>query len=220
MELKEYIEKLTPLVETIFASDSSGHDMGHMRRTMNLALTICKEEGGDEIVVGIASFLHDIHRIMQTQTGRFVHPRESLPKVREILAQTDLSESVVDEICLCIENHENYNWNDGNVTNLNALIVQDADNLDAIGAIGVARVFVYGGANNIPIYDEKIPLVAEENYVEDSINDVTSVHHFYTKILRLGDYMNTETAKKIAKKRTEFVKTYLEEFLAEWNGER
>ena len=216
--LEKYIEELKPYVIELFGNDSSGHDIGHLIRTMNLALYIQEREGGDRLIVGIASFLHDIHRIMQNETGKFVSPIDSLPKVREILSNTDLSKEIIDKICFCIEYHEVYNWNGNNVEDINALILQDADNLDAIGAIGIARVFSYCGAHGSPMYNDTIPLENNENYDVTRGDDPSGIHHFYHKLFKLGDNMNTKTAKEIANKRIEFMKLYTKEFLNEWNS--
>ena len=159
VKVEDYIEVIKPYVIELFKNDSSGHDIGHLERTMELALLIQKLEGGDRIVIGIAAFLHDIHRIMQSEkSGKFVSPEESLPKVREILSHTDLPQDKIDKICFCIQYHEHYNWNGNNVKDLDALILQDADNLDATGAIGIGRAFSYGGAYNVSMYDDNLPL--------------------------------------------------------------
>jgi len=215
--LNKYIEQIKPYILELFKNDSSGHDISHLIRTMNLAVEICRKENGNEIIVGIAAFMHDIHRIMQNETGVFVAPKDSLYKVREILKNTDLSEDVINKICYCIEYHEIYNWNGNNVDDINTLILQDADNLDAIGAIGIARTFSYCGANNIKMYDETIPLNEENNYNESHYDDST-IHHFYHKLFKLADNMNTKTAKEIAIQRTDFMKQFVEKFLDEYNG--
>ena len=99
-------------------------------------------EGGDRIVIGIAAFLHDVHRIMQNEMGTFVSPKDSLETIKKILSKIDLSNEQVEKICYCIEYHEQYNWNGNNVDDINTLILQDADNLDAIGAIGLVECFL------------------------------------------------------------------------------
>lgn len=216
--LEEYIEKLKPYVIELFKSDSSGHDISHLIRTMNTALYLQEKEGGDRIIIGISAFLHDIHRIMQNESGSYVSAKDSIPKVREILSNIDLDEDVVNKICYCILYHEEYNWNGNNVDDINTLILQDADNLDAIGAIGIGRSFSYSGANNMPMYDDKIPLNENSDYSEDSGIDPSTIHHFYHKLFKLADNMNTETAKNLANKRTKFMRNFVKEFLDEWNG--
>lgn len=216
--LEDYIKIIKPYIIELFSKDSSGHDISHLTRTMNIAVNLCKKENGDELIVGISAFMHDIHRIMQNETGKFVSPKDSLSKVKEILNNTDLSKDVIDKICYCIEFHENYNWNRDNVEDINTLILQDADNLDAIGAIGVGRTFSYGGAHNIKMYDEETPLNSDENYAEENGDDPSTIHHFYHKLFKLANNMNTETARKQAIERTEFMKEFVNEFLQEWNG--
>jgi len=216
--LEKYIKIIKPYVIELFKNDSSGHDISHLIRTMNIAIHLCDKENGDKLIVGISAFLHDIHIIMQNETGKFVSPKDSLPKVREILSNTDLKEETINKICYCIEHHENYNWNGSNVNDINALILQDADNLDAIGAIGIGRTFSYGGANNILMYQEEIPLNSNENYFETKGHSPSTIHHFYEKLFRLADNMNTKTAKEQAIVRTEFMKEFVNEFLEEWKG--
>ena len=217
-DVYEYIEIIKPYVADLFKNDYSGHDTGHLERTMKVALFIQKQEGGDSIIIGIASYLHDIHRIMQNESGHFVSPKDSLPKVREILSHTDLTEEEINKICYCIEYHEEYNWNGDNVTDINALILQDADNLDAIGAIGIGRAFLYGGAHNIAMYDENIPLNSNSDYKEHSGDNETTIHHFYHKLFKLGDNMNTKTGRILAEKRIEYMKEFSKIFLDEWKG--
>ena len=156
--LEEYINRLKPEVLKLFKEDSSGHDITHLERTMNIALLLQKYEGGDRIVIGISAFLHDVHRIMQNDTGEIVSPKDSLEKVKEILNVVELEKEQLEKILHAIEYHEVYNWNNpqNKEEDINTLILQDADNLDAIGAIGIGRTFTYGGANNIPMYDSTL----------------------------------------------------------------
>ena len=164
--LENYIEIIKPYIIELFESDSSGHDISHLVRTMNIALKICEKENGDRLIVGISAFMHDIHRALQNEKGSFVLPEDSIPTVRNILDKTDLSDDIKDKICYCIENHEKYNWNGNNVSDLNTLILQDADNLDAIGAIGIGRTFTYGGARNIKMYDDSISFDFDDKFTD------------------------------------------------------
>ena len=215
--LEKYIDELKPYVIDLFKKDSSGHDISHLIRTMNLALYLHEKEGGDKIVVGIAAFLHDIHRIMQNESGNYVSPKESIPKVQELLSNIDLTSEQVDKICYSIEHHEHYNWNGNNVDDINTLILRDADNLDAIGAIGIGRTFAYGGSHNVMMYNEDIPLNESDDYSEINGDDPSTLHHFYHKLFKLGDNMNTQTAKVIANDRVNYMKDFVNEFLKEWN---
>lgn len=216
--LENYIEKLKPYVIDLFKRDSSGHDISHLIRTMNTALYLQEKEGGDRIIIGIAAFLHDVHRIMKNESGKFVSPKDSLEKVKEILSHIDLTDEQVNKICYAIEQHEEYNWNGKNVDDINTLILQDADNLDAIGAIGIGRTFSYGGSHNVIMYDDKVPLNQNDDYSESNGDDESTIHHFYHKLFKLGGNMNTTTAKNLANRRIEFMKTFVKEFLDEWNA--
>lgn len=216
--LENYIEKLKPYVIELFKNDSSGHDISHLIRTMNIALSLQTKEGGDRTIIGIAAFLHDVHRIMQNESGQFVSPKDSIFKVKEILSHIDLTEEQVNKICYAIEYHEEYNWNGNNVSDINTLILQDADNLDAIGAIGIGRTFSYGGSHNVVMFDENAPLNENNDYSESKGNDPSTIHHFYHKLFKLENNMNTKSAKEMAHKRTEFMKDFVAEFLDEWNG--
>ena len=216
--LETYMKTIRPLVEELFAGDSSGHDLGHLERTMNAALAIQEREGGDRVVVGLGAFLHDVHRVMENELGRFVSPEESLGPIREMLGKTNLSSERIDAICYVVEHHEHYNWNGDNVDDINTLIVQDADNLDAMGAIGVARGFSYGGARGLPMYDPAVALEPKENYVEGEGMDASTLHHFMNKSMRLAAFMNTDTGAELARQRTAFMQAFINEFVAEWEG--
>jgi uncharacterized protein len=218
--LDTYIELLRPEVEKFFAKDSSGHDISHLTRTMNNALFLQKHEGGDKLVIGVAAFLHDVHRMMKSDKGGYCSPLESLPTVKNFLELVDFPNDKIEKVLHCIEYHEIYNWHHpSNQTDMiEALIVQDADNLDAIGAIGIARTFTYGGAHGLVMYDSKVPLDTTDDYAEESGYDASTIHHFYHKLFKLDDNMNTKTAQKIAVQKTEFMKLYVDTFLNEWNG--
>lgn len=216
--LDEYIKKLKPYVLDLFKNDSSGHDISHLIRTMNTALYLQEKEGGDRLIIGIAAFLHDVHRIMQNEKGVFVSPKDSLSEIKRILSHVDLTKEQIEKICYSIEYHEEYNWNGKNVDDINTLILQDADNLDAIGAIGIGRTFSYGGAHNMMMYDPQTPLNERSDYTESNGDDESTIHHFYHKLFKLGDNMNTKTAKELSKQRTDFMKNFVKQFLDEWNA--
>lgn len=216
--LEEYISKLRPIVSKLFSEDFSGHDIGHLERTMKTALYLQEKEGGDRLIIGIAAFLHDVHRIMPNEQRSFVSPKDSLPMVRNILSNIDLTEEQVNKICHCVEYHEMYNWDGNNVDDINTLIVQDADNLDAIGAIGIGRGFLYAGCYNVKMYDDRIPIDEEKTFSVAEGNDESVIHFFYHNSFRLENNMNTKTAKELAKRKTEVMREFTKEFLNEWNA--
>ena len=216
--LEKILEKVEAETKLFFSSDSSGHDLYHLKRTMKLALHIQEKEGGDKAVIAIASLLYDVHRVIQGETGKYCSPEDSLPKVREILGKVGFSDKEkIDKILNCIKVHEEYDFSDNGKTSkdIESLIVQDADNLDAMGAIGIARVFAYGGAHHIPMWTPEVALPTGK-WTDDGKKSVSQIHHFYEKLLRLKDNMNTKTGKELAGKRHELLEDYLAEFFKEW----
>ncbi len=218
LRLQQCLEYLGPSVSELFGSDSSGHDLHHSWRTMRNALYLQEHEGGDRVVVGIAALLHDVHRAMESERGEFVPPVESLGLVREMLSGLELDDDQVEQICFSIEHHEDYNWNGDNVDDLNAHIVQDADNLDAIGAVGIARAFSYGGAHDMSLYDPDVPINESDDYRETLSRDASTIHHFYHKAFKLAQNMNTATARELAQRRTDYMRSFVDEFMDEWDG--
>jgi uncharacterized protein len=218
MILQDTIDLLERKVENVFISESSGHDIYHLKRTLKLALQIQKQEGGDPEVIAISALLHDLHRIISKKNKKYCSPKESLSAIDAILKCVGLEEKIISKVLHCIEYHEQYSFSSESksVFDIETLILQDADNLDAIGAIGIARVFAFGGANNLSIWNPEIPI--ERTVFEDSQMDHSSIHHFYSKLLKIKETMNTETGKRLAEKRHIFLNLYLKEFFEEWNG--
>lgn len=220
MVMKEIIHQLEDEIKILFHEESSGHDIYHLKRTMNTALTLQEKEGGDKLIIAVSAFLHDIHRIIQKETGKFCSPKDSLLKVKEILDKTKLSEEQKEKVLHCIEYHEEYNFSDNGktVNDIETLVLQDADNLDAIGAIGIGRTFSFGGANKVTMWIPEKPFDRET--FDESEKDPSTVHHFYSKLLKLKENMNTETAKRMANERHKFMELFLQEFFDEWNGKK
>lgn len=217
--LEKHLERLRPLIRDLFEKDSSGHDASHLERTMAAALYLQEHEGGDRTVIGIAALLHDVHRIMEHDAGRFVSPAESIGPIRGILSKTDLAEEQVDRICYCVEHHEHYNWNGDNVDDWDTLILQDADNLDALGALGIARAFAYGGAHGIPLYDPDVVLSGRDDYSESEKPSASMIHFLFDKSFRLVENMNTETGRELARKKIDYMRDFADRFLSEWNAD-
>lgn len=219
--LEKYIELLKPEVEKMFSTDSSGHDMSHLERTMKNALYIQSKEGGDQLVIGVAAFLHDIHRLKENESGKYCSPKDSLPIVEKLLNKVSFPKELILKVLNAIEHHEMYNWhdNENKKRDIETLIVQDADNLDGIGTMGIARTFCYAGSHKLKLYDPKIPLNESDDYQEENGGQESSIYHFYHKLFKLGDYMNTATAKNLSKERIEYMKEFTERFIKEWSGE-
>ena len=193
----------------------SGHNWFHMERVYNNALLIAKEETCDLEVVQLAALLHDI------ADSKFHDGDETVgPKVaRDFLTSENVSEDTINHVVLIIEN---ISFKGGNFekkfTSKELEIVQDADRLDAIGAVGIARTFNYGGFKNREIYNPEISPNLNMSKEEYKNSTAPTINHFYEKLLLLKDKMNTETGKKIAQQRHDFMETFLEQFYNEWNG--
>ncbi len=214
------IQKIEELIQNTFDAETSGHDLYHLRRVYHLALKIADKEGGDKLIIGVSAFLHDLHRIIQKETGKLCSPKDSLPRVKEILDQLELSDKQKEHILYCVEMHEEYSFGtlSEKINDLETLIVQDADRIDAIGAIGVARLFSYCATHNLPIY---LPdLAIDENHYDANVHDPDAIQHIYKKLFKLKDAMNTETGKKLAESRHVFLENFVKQFLAEWNSEK
>ena len=214
--MKQIVTQIEKEIKKIF--NDSSHDFYHMKRTYALALNIQQKEGGDKIVIGVAALLHDIHRIIGRKSGKYCSPKDSLKEVNKILNKLNLKEDQKKRILHCIEFHEEYDFskNGKTVNDLETLILQDADNLDAIGAIGIIRNAMFVGTINGIMWDPN--KVSYRKTFDEDKNDITMVDHFYNKLLKLKDNMNTKTAKKIAVKRHKFMEKFLERFFQEWEG--
>jgi uncharacterized protein len=190
----------------------SHHDRFHMERVYSLAVRIAEEENADLDVVRAAALLHDIARALEDEGKIDDHALEGAKMAREVLEDANFPKERIPEVLHCIEVHR---FRKGmRARSLEAKILQDADRLDIIGAIGVARVFTRGGWDNIPIHDPTIP--PKSKYDGRSL---TSFNHIHEKILKVKDTLNTNTAKEIAEGRHKFVEQFLERFIKEWNAE-
>lgn len=189
--------------------EASGHDWFHIERVYNLAKFMAKEEGADTFIVEMAALLHDIddwkfsknENLVEIFLNEIELYKSDIEKIKSIINTMSYKGGVVDSTQYSIE----------------GMIVQDADRLDAMGAIGIARAFAYGGNKNRVIYDPSINPMEYKNLDEVKNKNNHTINHFYEKLLKLKDLMNTETAKKIAHERHEFMEKYLNEFFYEWN---
>ena len=215
MDKERIIEETKNIVKDKLSGDGSGHDWYHIERVYNLASFLAKEEGGDEFIIKMSALLHDIddwkfkkeieNETDYSETYKILNfmniDNESIDKIIEIINTMSFKGGVIDSSQKTIEGK----------------VVQDADRLDAIGAIGIARTFAYGGYKNNLIYDPDIKPI-EFNSLEEVKNTKNhTINHFYEKLLKLKDLMNTDTAKKIATDRNEYMLGFLEKFYSEWN---
>lgn len=203
-------------VKNQLTNAEGGHDWFHIERVYKNALLIAEEEDCDITIVKLGALLHDI------ADSKFHDGDEKIgPKTARIFLESqNVSENIISHVIAIIENISFKGGNFEKKFNSKELeIVQDADRLDAIGAIGIARTFNYGGFKNRPLYNPNIQPNLNMSKEEYKNSESPTLNHFYEKLLLLKDKMNTETGKKIAQKRHDFMITYLSQFYAEWDGE-
>ena len=202
-------------VRNIFKDDYSGHDYFHTLRVYKMATRIAEQEDADLMTVQLAALLHDVDDIKLSPE---THANKD--RVVAFLREHDISEAMIETICEII-GEVSFRGMDSTVPEtIEGRCVQDADRLDAMGAIGVARAFAYGGSHNRVIHDPDIKPAVNMNADEYQKHISTTVNHFYEKLFQLKDLMNTDTAKKIAEQRDSYMKSYISEFLDEWDGIR
>ena len=193
-----------------------GHDWFHIERVYKNALLIAEGVDCDLIVVKLGALLHDIADSKFHGGDETVGPKTA----RTFLESQNVKEDIILHVIAIIENISFKGGNFEKKFNSKELeIVQDADRLDAIGAIGIARTFNYGGFKNRPLYNPNIQPNMNMNKEEYKNSKSPTLNHFYEKLLLLKDKMNTETGKKIAQKRHNFMVTFLSQFYAEWDGQ-
>lgn len=216
MDKKKVIQNTIRYVKKTLEESEGGHDWFHINRVYKNALLIAKNEKVDLFVVQIGALLHDI------ADSKFYDGNESIgpEKARAFLKSQEVDEEIIthiENIILFISYKSSFDHNRSFCSpELN--LIQDADRLDAIGAIGIARCFNYGGFKNRKLYDPEITPNLKMNKEEYKKSNAPSINHFYEKLLLLKDKMNTKTGKKLAKKRHLFMEKFLKNFFDEWNG--
>ena len=213
---KQLIEITKTFVKDALKDAEGGHDWFHVERVYNNALLISKTEDVNGFVVELGVLLHDIADSKFHNGDESVGPRMA----REFLFKNDVDSVVIEHVVNIIKHISFKNSLDGNLsfTSKELEVVQDADRLDAIGAIGIARCFNYGGFKNRPLYDPSIAPNLNMTKEEYKSSNNPTINHFYEKLLVLKNQMNTKTGKNIAEKRHQFMELYLKQFYAEWNG--
>ncbi|WP_428223737.1 HD domain-containing protein [Flavobacterium sp.] len=211
------IQKTIDFVKDQLKGAEGGHDWFHIERVYKNAMLIAKEEMCNKEVVALGALLHDIADSKFNNGDESVGPRIATDFLQKQGVSTDTITHVVQIIA-------NISFKGGNFeTTFNSIeldIVRDADRLDAIGAIGIARTFNYGGYKNRVIYDPAISPKLAMSKEEYKNSTAPTINHFYEKLLLLKDRMHTSTGKKIAQQRHEYMEQFLEQFYGEWNGER
>jgi uncharacterized protein len=215
MNEQQILDNTIIFVKEVLKNAEGGHDWFHIQRVYNNAKLIAKVEHADGFVVALGALLHDI------ADAKFYDGDETIGplKATEFLLKQDVDSAVIEHVVQIIKN---ISFKGGNVkrtfSSKELDIVQDADRLDAIGAIGIARCFNYGGFKNRAIYNPDIQPNMNMTKEEYKKSTAPSINHFYEKLLLLKDKMNTKTGRQIATERHKFMERYLQQFYAEWNG--
>ena len=214
MTKADILQKTADYIKQEFSDDSSGHDWWHIYRVWKNAITICEYEQANSFIVQLAALLHDL------DDWKFNTSEDETPlRAKAWLDSLSVDSAVTDAVCRIIM-HISYKGAgvQNKMDSLEGFIVQDADRLDAIGAIGIARAFAYGGYKNRPIYDPVSPPQMHATFEQYKNSNSSTINHFYEKLLLLKDRMNTPTAKRIAEQRHEVMVKYLSQFMNEWEG--
>ncbi len=214
----EIIEKTIAFVKQTLKGAEGGHDWFHIERVYNNARLIAKGEEVDDLIISLGALLHDI------ADAKFYDGDETIgPSIaKEFLVSQDVSKDIIAHVVAIINNISFKNSLSAEINKFNSTelqVVQDADRLDAIGAIGIARAFNYGGFKNRELYNPEIAPnlnLSKEEYKKSSS---PTINHFYEKLFLLKDKMNTETGKRLAEERHKYMLKYLDQFYKEWNGE-
>lgn len=203
-------------IKNIFAKDSSGHDYYHTMRVYSLAEKICEKENADINVVRLAALLHDVDDIK-------ISPETHMDKLNALnyMKNNNIDDITINKVLTIIDEVSFVGIDSITPSTIEGKCVQDADRLDAIGAIGIARAFAYGGSKGRKIYDPTIrpKLNMNENEYRNN-TDGTSINHFYEKLLLLERMMTTSEGKRLARNRHKVMEEFLDEFMAEWDGKR
>ena len=217
MNNPDIIAKTILFVKEKLNDAEGGHDWFHIERVYKNAVLISKNEVCDTIIVQLGALLHDIADSKFHDGDETIGPRVA----REFLESEKVDDEVITHVVNIIEN---ISFKGGNFekkfSSIELAVVQDADRLDAIGAIGIARTFNYGGFKNRTLYDPEIAPNSSMTKEEYKKNDSPTINHFYEKLLLLKDKMNTATGKQIAQERHRYMEGFLAQFYAEWQGEK
>lgn len=214
MKEQQLFSTVEAYIRQLFAGESSGHDAEHTLRVYRTALRIQQEEGGDRLIVGLAALLHD------ADDRKLFNTADTLANARAFLSAQNIAPDTTEQICAAIRSVSFKGTDTQRPATLEGCIVQDADRLDAIGAIGIARAFAYGGAKGRAMHLPDQPPQLHMNAAQYAANQGTTINHFYEKLLLLENLMNTPTARRLAHARHLYMESFLSEFMDEWEGRR
>lgn len=203
-------------IKGIFSGDSSGHDYYHTIRVYELATKIAKQENADVKTVQLAALLHDVDDI-KLSPDTYATKKNAV----EFMTTNKIARKRIEAVCKIIDEVSFVGTDSVVPDTIEGKCVQDVDRLDAIGAIGIARTFAYGGSKGRMIYDPEIkPKIGMNKEEYQKNQNSTSINHFYEKLFLLKDMMNTTEGRKLAVHRQAVMQEFLNEFMIEWEGEK
>ena len=215
MDNSDVIDYVVSELKREFADESTGHEWFHLERVWKNAKQIAATEGGDLFVIELAALLHDIadHKFVADADA------EAKRRIQAMLSKVQVDQKTIDRV-IDIVSKSSFKGGIGEnpMKQLEGLIIQDADRLDAIGAIGIARTFAFGGKFGNLLYHPDIPPATFKSAEEYRKNRTHTINHFYEKLLLLKDKMNTPTGKRMAEQRHIFMQEFLNQFYNEWQG--
>ena len=216
MKEEKILQEVATYVERKLSGEGSGHDWWHIVRVRKLAEKLALAEGGDSFICQLAALVHDL-----VDDKLVADEGLALAEVRDLLTRVGVAANQTDQVLTIIQSisYKGGNQNHLDLT-LEGQIVQDADRLDAMGAIGMARTMAYSGHHQRIIHDPEVAVRQNMTLDQYRSHQGTAITHFYEKLLLLKDLMNTKTAKELAKGRHAFLEAYLDQFFAEWDGQR
>jgi len=214
MDKSEMISKIEFEVKSLFDGEGTGHDWYHIDRVRRIALKISRVENADMFLVELGALLHDIADHKFHGNDLSVGPSRSKELILKAGGDINLAQRVSEIVAEV--SYKGAGIETG-VTSLEAAVVQDADRLDALGAIGIARAFAYGGSKSREIYNPSKKPKLHDTFLAYAEDEGTTINHFYEKLLLLKDRMQTATAKRMAEKRHAYMQDFLETFYFEWN---
>jgi uncharacterized protein len=218
-EQEKILANTESFVKEKLANKAKGHhDWQHIERVKNLAVNIAIQEGANVFTVTLGALLHDIadwkfQENKDTETGMLI--------AKKWLDSQNVDSKIIEEVCDIVANSSFKGAEvEDNLRSLEGQVVQDADRLDAMGAIGIGRTFAYGGANNREMYNPDIEIKMAKSFEDYKNAGQTTINHFYEKLLLLKDRMNTNTGKMIAEHRHKYMEEFLQEFMQECRGNK
>lgn len=212
---EDVVRNTSEYVRDALSGEGSGHDWWHVRRVWKLAAHICEEERADRFVVQLAALLHDISDYKLNGGDVTLGPKMA----RAWLEGQGVEETSIAHVCEIVGEMSFKGAGDkSRMRTPEGMVVQDADRLDAIGAVGVARAFAYGGFKGAAMYDPEEETILHRSFEEYRGRTASTVGHFYEKLLLLKGRMNTAAARRIAAERHEFMETFLSQLFREWEG--